>query len=353
MAHHAPEGMQEVGDMRIDPELPIRRGVDQPIANHGQHARHGEVPERRLGQVEDQKRHGDGDDYFDVCVLVRGGIQLEPPYREKAERRAEQRTEDGEAEGGPQYKPARLTLVIEPGHQRSGVDRLDEDGKDDHSSAVVEEGLGLDECGQRLLDAHLAQESHHRDWIGGGEDSTEEHGGLPWPFRVEAYICESGQDCCDDKSWHGEEERVAPDLGEDVPVDREGRLEQQRREEQVQQQVGVDAGQLAQRVAEVVAVMVEVVWDECGDVASEHCVTPRVVAGAHARLQREGWVEHSPGAEQCAEHQEQDRVRQRHPLEELLGRRADQQAERQPKEHQLVVLAGGVGASADGRISVA
>eukprot|EP00962_Isochrysis_galbana_P037764 scaffold13273_cov81-Isochrysis_galbana.AAC.2 len=76
-------------------DLPIRRGVDQPIANHGQHARHGEVPERRLGQVEDQKRHGDGDDYFDVCVLVRGGIQLEPPYREKAERRAEQLGEAG------------------------------------------------------------------------------------------------------------------------------------------------------------------------------------------------------------------------------------------------------------------
>lgn len=70
--------------------LPKGRRKDKPIADDGQHARHGEVAEGRLGQIENQEWHGDGDDHFYVCVVVGGGVELEPFDREKGQDHAQQ-----------------------------------------------------------------------------------------------------------------------------------------------------------------------------------------------------------------------------------------------------------------------
>ena len=73
----------------------------------------------------------------------------------------------------------------------------------------------------------------------------------------------------------------------------------------------VHVGERPQRIAEVEAVVEEVVRDVVRRVAREGVAVPLVRAGGRAGLQREVLVEHHPAAEQHAEEEEQDGVRQR------------------------------------------
>ena len=61
-------------------------------------------------------------------------------------------------------------------------------------------------------------------------------------------------------------------LVENVPVDGEGRFEQERWQQQMQEQMGIHARDLSQRVAQMPAMVVQVVRDPGADVALQLCV---------------------------------------------------------------------------------
>ena len=333
VAHHPPEGVQEVLALGVDAHLAKRRRVDEAVRDDGEHARHLEAVEGGLGEVEDEEGRRDRADDLDVGVAVGALVKLEPQHREDAHRDAEQRPEDRHAEEEVQDVAAVLALVLEPLRQPAVGDRLEEDRVDHDRRAVVEQRLGLDERRERLLDAHLAQQRHDRHRVGRREDAADQHARLPRP-AVHGAVDAGGEARRHDEARQRQEEGARRDLGEDVPVDGEGRLEEQRRQQQVQEQVRIHARDLAQRVAQVPAMVVDVVGHPGAHVALQlRLVAVRVLPAVGelvgARLDGVGGIKVHPHAEKHADQQQARRVRERKPREEVLRGAAADQEERE------------------------
>ena len=122
----------------------------------------------------------------------------------------------------------------------------EDQGEEDRRRAVVDEAFGLDQEPQPPGHAGLAQKRDHRDRVGGGDQRPERQRRLDPPAEDinERPRHDGGAEEDSDRGETEDWDEVAPQID---PVDIQRRLEQQRRQDDVEDEVvrqreaGVDA----------------------------------------------------------------------------------------------------------------
>src|SRR5215831_11083595 len=211
--------------------------------------------------------------------------------------RAQNRDEQGDTPTGD--IPGRKTAAELPHKRNEPVDgarrpvagqHRDGKGVDRDRRGVVEKALALDQSRQAAGGADVVEDRDDRDRVCGRDDRAEDYAGQN-PDRRDWPQCEPDDKGADDHADDSKDENRPDLVAQLADIDVEGRFEQQRRQEDVEQRLGAEP---------------EIV-EPSDDVADD-------IPG----MGREGEVGDAPDGD--ADYGEQDRVRDR----QALGKRQQQ-----------------------------
>ncbi len=122
-------------------------------------------------------------------------------------------------------------------------DHGEDDGEENCGRAVVEQALGVDERRETLRHAQPAEERHHAHGVGGGDERAEEECQRPG-HAAHVVHADGGQREGDEHAGHGQGQDPAPLIAQVARLEVEPRLEQQDRQEDVEDEVRGEAQRL-------------------------------------------------------------------------------------------------------------